>query len=206
MWGRESPAAARAFHRGGTDAHLRERRGLRLSLPPGRVGCVQQLPAPSGPHRRRPLDLRHVGISLPGVQVRWAARRPATDRRGAHGQGGGGHRPNPGSRHRSRLERAARRRHALGAAPEARGERSRDRRASRRDRRPPHRGGVGARTLVGRQARRRALRGQQRPRPPLDGAPPATSRRRTEISSTRSASPPRRWRRASPVHGSIRRS
>ena len=154
MWGRESPAAARAFHRGGTDAHLRERPGLQLSFLPGTAwgafSNFQPLPAPiaAGPWTFVTSEHR---FTRP-VNSRCAPRRPATHRRGPHGQGGGGHRPHPGSRHRSRLECAVRRRHALGAAPEARVERSRDRRSARRDGPSSHRGGLHARPLVGGQA------------------------------------------------------
>ena len=69
----------------------------------------------------------------------------------------------PGSRHRSRLERPARRRHALGAAPETRGQRGRDRRGAGRDRRPAHRRGVardpwwGARPVADRYEGRNVL-------------------------------------------------
>ena len=82
-------------------------------------------------------------------------------------------------RHRPRLERPARPRHALGSAHEARGQPGPNRRAAVRHRRPPHRRGFDARPLVGRAARRRPLRGQECPRTPLDGTPPAPSRERS---------------------------
>ena len=92
-----------------------------------------------------------------------------------------------------RLEPPARRRHALGAAHEARGQRDRDRRGARRDRRPAHRRGLDARSVVGRSPRRGPLRGQERPRTALDGAAPAASRPRPRGPLRRLARPnPRR--------------
>ena len=115
----------------------------------------------------------------PDVQQR-IADAPTAER-------GGGDRTHAGSRHRPRLERPTCRRHALGAAHEARGEPGRNRRGAGRDRRPPHRRGLDARSLVGRAARRRPLRGQERPRAALDGAPPAASRSRSRSTSRRVA-------------------
>ena len=76
--------------------------------------------------------------------------RPATHRRSADAEGGRRHRPHAGPRHRPGLERPARRRHALGAVPEAGGEPGRNRRGAGRNPRPAHRRGVRARLVVGR--------------------------------------------------------
>ena len=91
------------------------------------IGRVQQLLAPGHPSRGRSLDLRGNRTLVPGSQVRDVPRHSATDRQGADGEGDGGHRPYAGSRHRSRLERPARQRHALGSAHDARGEQGRGR-------------------------------------------------------------------------------
>ena len=85
----------------------------------------------------------HIQARLSGVQVPGAPRHPATHRRSAHGEGGSGHRTHAGPQHRPRLERPTCRRHALGAAHEARGQPSRNRRGANRDRRPAHRRGSG---------------------------------------------------------------
>ena len=103
------------------------------------------------PSRRRPVDIRHIRARLSGVQVPGAPRPPATHRRSADGEGGGGHRTHAGLGARPRLERRARRRHALGAAHKARGEPGRNRRGAGRDRRPAHRRGLDPRPLVGRR-------------------------------------------------------
>ena len=63
---------------------------------------------------------------------------PARHRRSPDGEGRGGHRPHTGARHRPRLERAACRRHAMGAADETRGQRGRERHGAGYDRRPAH--------------------------------------------------------------------
>ena len=114
------------------------------------VGRLQQLPAPGGPDPGRPLDVPE----RPSTFIKPASSPPdrniqQRNRRSADGEGGRSHRPHAGSRHRSRLERAACRRHALGAAHEARGERGRDRCGARRHRRPAHRRRVCARPLGG---------------------------------------------------------
>ena len=99
----------------------------------------------------------HIRARLPSVQVPRAPQRPATHRRGAHGEGGGVYRTHAGPRHRPRLERPARRRHALGAAHDARGQQGRNRRGAGRDRRPARRRGLDPRPLVGRAGLRFTL-------------------------------------------------
>ena len=85
----------------------------------------------------------HIQARLSGVQVPGSPRHPATHRRSADGEGGSGHRTHAGPRHRPRLERPTCRRHALGAAYEARGQPGRNRRGANRDRQPAHRRGSG---------------------------------------------------------------
>ena len=83
----------------------------------------QKLAKP-GPKREMPFAVKSMPQRHGTQPVRARARRVPH----------GGHRTHAGPRHRPRMERLARRRHALGAAHEARGERSRDRRGAGRDR------------------------------------------------------------------------
>ena len=155
------------------------------------------VPIAAGPwmFRSRPKALYQA------AKVRRTPRRSAAHRRSADAGAGRRHRPHHGSGHRPRLERPARRRHALGAAPEARGQPGRDRHAPLRNRRPPHRRGLHPRPLVGRPSRRRPLRGPERPRTPLDGAPRAAPRRRPRGLLRRLARPhPRRPAGLPPLH------
>ena len=114
--------------------------------------------------RGRPLPVRYERGPAPGGEGRRADGRPAANRRDADAAGGDRHRPNAQSRHRPRLERAARRCDALGAADEARGEPGRDRRGVGRDRRARDRRCLDPRPVVGHATGGGPLRGPQRAR------------------------------------------